>query len=286
MMRELDIPATAELITAFLKRTVTDAGFSRVTVAVSGGVDSATSIALATAALGPEAVFALSLPYQDWHVEAGGRAGRLLRQLQIPAWHVREIDIAPMVQAFTGSVDLHPQGQAEHRPANEDLDKVRLGNIMARVRMVALFDYAKELSALVLGTENKSEHYLGYYTRFGDEASDIEPLRNLYKTEVYRLAEHLEIPKEIRDATPTAGLWPEQTDEGQFGFTYETADEILYGLYEAERSAQELVERGLDKHAIDLVQIWVAQIRFKHEVPWIAPEPVTLSKLAPSVGDA
>ena len=277
-MRKLDIPGTADRITAFLKRTVTEAGFSRVVVAVSGGVDSAASVALATRALGPEAVLALFLPYQDWHVEAEKRAGHLLHQLKIPAWHVREIDIAPMVKAFVQSVDLHPRDQEENRPANEDLDKVRLGNIMARVRMITLFDYAKQQSALVLGTENKSEHYLGYYTRFGDEASDIEPLRNLYKTEVYQLAEHLGIPKEIRDAAPTAGLWPEQTDEEQFGFSYTTADEILYSLYEAERSSQELVERGLDKTAIDLVQAWVAQMAFKHDLPFIAPEPVLLSK--------
>jgi NAD+ synthase len=275
-MRHLNIPGTAEQITAFVKRTVAEAGFSRVVVAVSGGVDSATSVALAAAALGPQAVFALSLPYQNWHVEASQRAGGLLKQLQIPAWQVREIDIAPMVRAFIGSVGLQPH--LENSSADENLDKVRLGNIMARVRMITLFDYAKELSALVLGTENKSEHYLGYYTRFGDEASDIEPLRNLYKTEVYRLAEHLGIPKEIREATPTAGLWPGQSDEGQLGFTYETADEILYGLYDAARSPQELVEGGLDRKAIDLIQAWVAQMDFKHDVPKIAPEPVIQSK--------
>ena len=161
---------------------------------------------------------------------------------------------------------------------DEELDKVRLGNIMARVRMVTLFDYARENSALVLGTENKSEHYLGYYTRFGDEASDIEPLRNLYKTEVFRLAGHLGIPEETREAVPTAGLWPEQTDEGQFGFTYETADEILYGLYEVGRSPQELAEQGLDQKAINLVRAWAVQMEFKHHVPRIAPEPIILSK--------
>lgn len=276
MMRELDIPGTTEQITSFLRRTVSDSGFSRVVVAVSGGIDSATAVTLATAALGPEAVFALSLPYHNWHIESGARAGRLLNQLQIPPPHLREIDIAPMVEAFVRSVGIQPQ--PEIRPPNEDVDKVRLGNIMARVRMITLFDYAKELSALVLGTENKSEHYLGYFTRFGDEASDIEPLRNLYKTEIYQLAEHLGIPREIREATPTAGLWPGQSDEGQFGFTYQAADEILYGLYEAGRSAQELVELGLDKDAVERVQAWVAQMEFKHHLPFLAPEPVILSK--------
>jgi NAD+ synthase len=275
-MRELDIPGTAEEIAAFLKRTVSDAGFSRVVVAVSGGIDSAIAVALATAALGPHAVFALFLPYQNWHVESGGRAGRLLTQLQIPASHIREIDIAPMVRAFIRMLGLEPQDGKSS--ANEEVDKVRLGNIMARVRMIALFDYAKELAALVLGTENKSEHYLGYYTRFGDEASDIEPLRNLYKTEVYQLAGHLGIPIEITEAAPTAGLWPGQSDEGQFGFTYETADKILYGLYEAGRSPDELTEQGLDKNQIGLVQAWVAQMAFKHHLPRIAPEPLILSR--------
>jgi NAD+ synthase len=162
--------------------------------------------------------------------------------------------------------------------ASEDLDRIRLGNIMARARMVVLFDYSRKLNALVLGTENKTEHFLGYYTRFGDEASDIEPLRNLYKTEVYKLAEYLGVPGAIREAAPTAGLWPGQTDEGQFGFTYEDADEILYGLYDAKLSTQALVDRGLNRKAIDSVQAWVDQMAFKHILPLVAPEPVVLQR--------
>jgi NAD+ synthase len=262
MMRKLDISKTAEQLTAFLKRTVTGAGFSCVVVAVSGGIDSAVASALAVRALGPEAVFPLLLPYEDWHTEAGGRAVRHLSGLGIPASNIRTVDITPVVEAFARAAGLRPQ-------AGEETGTIRLGNIMARARMVILFDYAREQSALVLGTENKSEHYLGYFTRFGDEASDIEPLRELYKTEIYQLAEHLGVPQEIREAAPSAGLWPEQTDEGQFGFTYQTADEILYGLYDAKRSPEELAADGLDKQAIEQVRAWVRQMEFKHKLPWM-----------------
>lgn len=271
VMRELDVPRIAEELVSFIKRTIHGAGFSRLVVAVSGGVDSSTATALASAAIGPENVFALLLPFRDWHTEGTRLAQQLLRHLQIPSGQIYEIDIAPMVEAFLQSASL-PLRTTENRAARADSDTVRVGNIMARVRMTVLFDHAKKLNALVLGTENKSEHYLGYYTRFGDEASDLEPLRNLYKTEVYQLADHLEIPREIRQAEPTAGLWPGQTDEGQFGFTYQAADEILYGLYEAHLPPRELVERGLDKQVIDAVQAWVAQMAFKHHLPLISPE--------------
>ena len=277
MMRELDIPATTQQLIRFIKNSVANAGFSCVVVAVSGGIDSATAAALATAALGPENIHALLLPYKDWHAESGRRARQLLSQLQTPSSHIFEVDIAPMVEAFSHNENLKPLASQEGQ-AGVELDRVRLGNIMARVRMVVLFDYGRALTSLVLGTENKTEHYLGYYTRFGDEASDMEPLRNLYKTEVYQLAEYLGIPEEIRDAIPTAGLWPGQTDEGQFGFTYKAADEILYGLYDARLSPQELVERGLERPAIEQVQAWVNQMAFKHSLPLIAPEPPILQR--------
>jgi NAD+ synthase len=269
-MREKNIPLTAKELVSFIKTSVTNAGFSRVVGNVSGGIDSAIATALASAALGPQNVFTLLLPYKDWHTEASRQARQLLHNLEIPSSHIFEIDIAPIVEAFQQTLKFQLRA-VENSAAEAELDTLRVGNVMARVRMVILFDYAKKLNALVLGTENKTEHYLGYYTRFGDEASDIEPLRNLYKTEIYQLADYLQIPKEIREAVPTAGLWPGQTDEGQFGFTYPEADEILYGLYEVHLSPRELVSRGLDDKVIEAVKTWVEKMAFKHNLPLIAP---------------
>ena len=274
-MRRLDIPATAQQLQAFIRETVREAGFECVVVALSGGLDSSTATALATGALGPQKVFVLSLPYQEWHADARRNARLLLNSLHIPPAQITEVDIAPVVQAFTEALRLHPQGLPD-QPAGEERRQVRLGNLMARARMAILFDQAKSLGALVLGTENKTEHWLGYYTRFGDEASDIEPLRNLYKTEVYRLAEHLGLPQAILSARPSAGLWPGQTDEGQFGFSYPQADEILYGINEAGLSIQELEARGVHASSVQAVLSWVEKMAFKSRLPYLAPEPVVL----------
>ncbi len=274
-MRKLDIPGTIQQLVAFIRQTMTEAGFRRLVVAVSGGIDSATAAALAVSALGPEHVFAILLPYLDWHEDARQRTSSLLSRLRIPTSNVQEINIAPMVDAFRESLLFeHPAGQIEVE--SREVEHIRLGNIMARVRMVALFDQAKKLQALVLGTENKSEHYLGYYTRFGDEASDLEPLRTLYKTEVYQIAGQLSIPEAILTAVPTAGLWPGQTDEGQFGFTYQQADEILYGMYDCGMNPEQLVAQGLGPVVVNEVKTWVEQVDFKHHLPKLAPEPMKL----------
>lgn len=262
-MRQLNIPSTIEQIATFIKTSVHSTGFKKCIVAVSGGVDSATSISLATKALGKENVYALLLPFKDWHEEAKAHARLVLKQLEIPEKNIHEVDIAPMVDAFSSTFNFQLS----------TLDKFRLGNIMARVRMIVLFDLAKKLNALVIGTENKSEHYLGYYTRFGDEASDLEPLRNIYKTEVYSLAKHLGVPQEIITKAPTAGLWQGQTDEGELGFTYKEADEILWGLYGEKLTTAELMRRGMKRKTIEKVQQWVKQVSFKHYLPIIAPEP-------------
>ena len=141
-----------------------------------------------------------------------------------------------------------------------------MGNIMARARMIVLFDIAKKHNALVCGTENKSEHLLGYYTRFGDEASDIEPIRHLYKTQIYKLAKYLNVPQEIIEAQPSAGLWKRQTDEGQFGFSYEEGDQVLHLYYDKNLSLKELKKYGF-KNTEKIIS-FSKMNEYKHKVPY------------------
>jgi len=198
----------ANRIIKFIKRTFQREGFKKAVVAVSGGIDSSVALMLTVRALGKENVYVLQLPYKKQPLE---NSDLILDFTKIPAGNRIKINIGVAVDAFKVK------------------DKIRLGNIMARVRMIYSFDLAKELNALVVGSENKSEKLLGYYTRYGDEAADIEPIIHLYKTQVKQLANELGIPKKIFQAPPTAGLWPGQTDEKDLGFSYEEADQVLQG---------------------------------------------------------
>lgn len=259
-MRQLHLKSMVNQLVSFIKRTIAQAGFTKVIVAVSGGVDSATSTVLAAKALGKEHVYCVLLPYKNWHDQAKKDARLLIKNLAIPDEHVYEINITPLVDAFCENSELKTQ--------NSELKRIRIGNIMARVRMVVLFDMAKKLNALVLGTENKSERYLGYFTRFGDEASDIEPLSTLYKTEVFQVAKFLGVPKEIITKAPTAGLWPGQTDEGELGFGYREADEIMYLLIDQKKSKREIINQGFPEKKVVAVTQWIARVSFKHQLPY------------------
>ncbi len=199
----------------FLKKTYKAQEKARGVIAVSGGIDSASSLTLLTKALGAENVYPIFLPYKNQSTNLAKLAAEFNK---IPEENWQEVNIAPMVEQFVEVLQI------------EDSEKIRLGNIMARCRMIVIYDLAKQLDALICGTENKSEKYLGYFTRFGDEASDIEPIVGLFKTEVRQLARELAIPREILEAEPSAGLWEGQTDEGELGFSYEEADKVLEEL--------------------------------------------------------
>lgn len=254
-MNSIDCKITTRSLVEFIKKSFVSSGFARAVVAVSGGVDSATSLGLVARALGPNNVYPLLLPYETLNTQGVIDAGVACQAFAVPQSNITAIDIQPFIDPI---IALDPT-----------IDHVRKGNIMARMRMTLLFDAAKKHNALVIGTENKTEHLLGYYTRFGDEASDIEPLRNLYKTQVYQVARCLGVPDSILTKAPSAGLWEGQTDEGEFGFTYKEADEILSLVFDEKKKAEEVIAAGYKKDLVDCVLGFVQKNNFKHHLPLV-----------------
>ena len=181
----------------------------------------------------------------------------MLKNAGVPEENIRIISIKDSVEALAKNLAIEETEQT----------KIRRGNIAARVRMIMLFDYAKAKNALVCGTENKTENLLGYFTRFGDQASDVEPIEHLYKTYIYQLAKYLSVPEAIINQKPTAGLWEGQTDEGQFGFTYEDADNVLYLATEKNMDVDAIIQEGFANASKILT--WREQNLFKHQTPYI-----------------
>lgn len=254
-MFEIDIAKKSAEMQKFITETVKKAGFNKVVVAVSGGVDSATALFLAVKAMGVENVYAVLLPYGDLSSQALEHGKMVVQAAGLIENNIFVRNIKPGVDKLLEQT--------------ENIDEIRKGNMMARVRMIYLFDLAKELGALVVGTENKSEHYLGYFTRFGDEASDMEPIRSLYKTQVWEMAKYLGVPQKIVEKAPSANLWEGQKDEGEFGFSYADADKVLYHYFEEKLPIDGIIALGLDKNVVEKVLEFVKKNDFKHHVPHV-----------------
>jgi NAD+ synthase len=248
-------PALAEtVLTSFIRDAVETSGSQGVVVGLSGGVDSSLSAALAARALGPDRVHGFLLPYRTSSPDSERDARTVAEHLAICQ---RVIDISPMVDAYF-------DGMEPDAPAG------RRGNKMARERMTILFDQAKKLDSLVLGTSNKTEILLGYSTVFGDNASSLNPLGDLYKSQVWQLSRHLGLPAEVVEKAPSADLCPGQTDEGDFGFSYETADAVLYLLFDLGLRPEEVVARGYDEWAVRRIVALEQRFRFKRRLMLIA----------------
>ncbi|HEX9617015.1 MAG TPA: NAD+ synthase, partial [Anaerolineales bacterium] len=211
MVRVIDLTINTDLarkiLTGFIHTEITRAGFSRAVVGVSGGLDSSLSCYLAAEALGPENVLAVRMPYKSSSPDSLAHAQKV-------------IDILG-VQSLTVSITEMVDPLFERFP---DADPLRRGNVMARARMIVLYDQSEAFDALVVGTGNKTEILLGYTTIYGDAANALNPVGDLYKTQARQLARALGIPEEIIQKAPTADLWVGQTDEGELGFTYEEVD--------------------------------------------------------------
>ena len=241
------------ILTGFIRSEVTRVGYSRAVVGLSGGIDSALSCALAVEALGAENVLAVRMPYKNSSRDSLEHAQLLIDQLQVPN---KTVDITDMVEPLFA--------------LDSGITKLRKGNIMARERMIVLYDQSEVFKGLVIGTSNKTEILLGYSTQWGDSASAINPIGDLYKAQVRQLSRAMNIPAPILEKAPSADLWDGQTDEGELGFTYEQADQLLYLLVDQRYSPQECVEAGFDEKFVSLMINRVRRNQFKRMLPPIA----------------
>ena len=242
-----------QILTGFVKSEVMRVGFTRAVINLSGGLDSALSCVLVAHALGAENVLALRLPYRTSSPDSLEHAQLMIDQFKVQS---ETIDITDMVD---------PLIERDSKMSN-----TRRGNIMARARMIVMYDQSEAFKGLPIGTSNKTEILLGYTTLWGDMAAALNPIGDLYKTQVRQLSHALGIPSAIIDKAPSADLWVGQTDEGELGFTYEEVDKLLHLLIDQRFSPQECVEEGFDETFVSLVITRVRRNQFKRMMPPIA----------------
>lgn len=241
------------ILTGFIRDSITKAGMSRAVVGLSGGIDSAVSAYLSARALGAENVLAVRMPYKTSSADSLHDAEAVIEDLGLAHITLPITDMAdPLIRRFP------------------KMSRLRQGNIMARLRMIALYDQSVAWGGLVMGTSNKTEFLLGYSTIYGDSGVALHPIADLYKVQVRQLARHLGVPDSIIDKAPSADLWVGQTDEDELGFRYDDADQVLFLLVDERYTVDEVAEEGFDRgFAMD---IWerVKANHYKRTMPNIA----------------
>ena len=242
-----------QILTGFIHSEITRTGRTRAVIALSGGIDSTLSCYLAARALGPENILAVRMPYKTSSADSLEHAQLVIETLGVQSLTV---PIAPMVDPL---IERFPE-----------MDSMRRGNIMARLRMVVIYDQSVAFNGLVVGTGNKTEILLGYTTLYGDSACALNPLGDLYKTQVRQLARALGVPETIVAKPPSADLWVGQTDEGELGFTYAEADQLLYLLIDQRYSLQDCVDAGFAEPFVKVVIERVRRNQFKRILPPVA----------------
>ena len=250
---DVQVELVQELVVRFLRTEAGKFGFARALVGLSGGVDSSVSAALAARAFGSREVLGVMMPYRTSDPASERDAREVAEQLEIAT---RRVEITAMADGY-----LAPSGIE---------DRVRRGNVMARSRMIVLYDLSVEWNGLVIGTSNKTELLLGYSTQFGDNACALNPLGDLYKHQVYQLARHLGLPRSVIEKAPSADLFAGQTDEADLGFTYAQADRALYFLVDQRRRPEDLVADGFDRALVDALLRRVVANQYKRLPPVIA----------------
>ena len=250
---KLNTKLVRDLLVRFIKDELQNAGFSKAVIGISGGVDSAVSVKIAQEALGAQNVLGVMLPYRTSNPASVSDANLLIQMLGIRS---EFIDISAMVDAYCEQHHI--------------TDPLRRGNVMARMRMIVLYDLSAREKALVIGTSNKTEILVGYGTQHGDLASALNPIGDLYKSQIWQLAEALGIPQSIIEKAPSADLWEGQTDEHEMGVTYAKLDALLFEMIDERHTDEELVQLGFDTELISRIRKMIQKNQFKRQPPVIA----------------
>ncbi|MDF1879803.1 NAD+ synthase [Sulfurimonas sp. MAG313] len=240
----------SQYLIAFLKEEVTKTGLENVVIGLSGGLDSAVVAVLAHKAFGDK-LLSIKMPSQFSSQNSLDDADELCKKFKLKS---ETRDISKLLKAY----------------GIEDMSSLRIGNLSSRLRMMNLFDISARQSALVLGTSNKSELMLGYGTLYGDLASAINPIGDLYKTEVFELAKYLEIPSSIIDKPPSADLWEGQSDEDELGYSYAELDAVLKRYVDERAKKEELLDEGFDAKLVEMILKKIYFNQFKRKMPLIA----------------
>ena len=251
---ELDFSEVQNRICRFIKEYVENAGAKGIVLGLSGGIDSAVTAALSSLAIGGENVLALLMPEKETFRQQDLNDAKTIADM----FHLQTqtVDMSSILEEFYKSI-----------PAFDPTERLCKGNIKARTRMIILYYYANNQARIVAGTSDKSETYMGYFTKWGDAASDITPIIDLYKTQVRRLAIHLGIPKELALKPATPSLWPNQTAEGELEIKYETLDLILYGLERFMKPKEIAEQLNIEQAIVDRVQARILANEHKRRMP-------------------
>ena len=241
------------ILVGFIRNEVRKVGFERLVLNLSGGVDSSLVAILAAEALGADNVLALVLPYKASDPKSRTDALQVVAQMGI---HHLEIEITPQIDAYFARFP--------------DADQVRRGNKMARERMTIAYDQSWAWRGLVIGTSNKTELLLGYGTIYGDMASAINPIGDLYKTQVWQLADAVGVPTAIVQKAPSADLWTGQSDETELGYQYRMVDQLLYYLVDQRYSIEEAERLGFQRSFVEQIVRRVRDNQYKRRLPVIA----------------
>ena len=250
---DLNLKEVHNELVEFLRENFKKAGFSKAVLGLSGGIDSALVAYLLRDALGKENVLAIMMPYKSSNPDSLNHAKLVIEDLKINS---KTIEITDMIDAYFKN--------------EKEASSLRMGNKMARERMSILFDYSSKENALVVGTSNKIEIYLGYSTQFGDSACALNPIGDLYKTNIWDLSRYLKIPNELIEKKPSADLWEGQTDEQEMGLTYKEADQVLYRMLEENKKVEEVLAEGFNKDLVDNIVRRMNRSEYKRRMPLIA----------------